>query len=95
MDALSAEVRRLGERLGRLSLDTVFIGGGTPSLVEPELLAGLVATVREHVLGRGRRRGDHGGEPLEHQQPTRRERVERRRASTGSASGCRASRPTC
>jgi oxygen-independent coproporphyrinogen-3 oxidase len=46
MDALGAEVRRLGERLGRLSLDTVFIGGGTPSLVEPELLAGLVATVR-------------------------------------------------
>ena len=46
MQALAAEVRRLGERLGRLSLDTVFIGGGTPSLVEPELLAGLVATVR-------------------------------------------------
>ena len=47
MDALGGEVRRLGERLGALSLDTVFIGGGTPSLVEPELLAGLVATVRE------------------------------------------------
>jgi oxygen-independent coproporphyrinogen-3 oxidase len=46
MDALGAEVRRLGERLGRLDLDTVFIGGGTPSLVEPELLAELVATVR-------------------------------------------------
>jgi len=47
MDALNAEVRHLGERLGRLSLDTVFIGGGTPSLVEPDLLAGLVATVRD------------------------------------------------
>jgi oxygen-independent coproporphyrinogen-3 oxidase len=46
MDALCVEVRRLGERLGRLTLDTVFIGGGTPSLVEPELLAELVATVR-------------------------------------------------
>jgi oxygen-independent coproporphyrinogen-3 oxidase len=46
MDALCAEVRRLGERLGRLSLDTVFIGGGTPSLVEPDLLAALLATVR-------------------------------------------------
>jgi putative oxygen-independent coproporphyrinogen III oxidase len=46
MNALVAEVRHLGECLGRLSLDTVFIGGGTPSLVEPELLAGLVATVR-------------------------------------------------
>jgi putative oxygen-independent coproporphyrinogen III oxidase len=46
MQALTAEVRRVGDRLGRLTLDTVFIGGGTPSLVEPELLAGLVATVR-------------------------------------------------
>lgn len=46
MNALVAEVRHLGTCLGRLSLDTVFIGGGTPSLVEPELLAGLVATVR-------------------------------------------------
>jgi oxygen-independent coproporphyrinogen III oxidase len=46
MEALCAEVRRLGERLGRLTLDTVFIGGGTPSLVEPALLADLVATVR-------------------------------------------------
>jgi putative oxygen-independent coproporphyrinogen III oxidase len=47
MDALTAEVRRVGDRLGRLKLDTVFIGGGTPSLVEPELLAGLVAMVRD------------------------------------------------
>ena len=46
MEALCTEVRRLGERLGRLTLDTVFIGGGTPSLVEPALLAELVATVR-------------------------------------------------
>ena len=46
MAALTAEVRRLGELLGRLPLDTVFIGGGTPSLVEPEALAALVATVR-------------------------------------------------
>jgi oxygen-independent coproporphyrinogen III oxidase len=46
VDALVAEVRHLGDCLGRLSLDTVFIGGGTPSLVEPEQLAVLVATVR-------------------------------------------------
>ena len=46
MDALCTEVRRLGERMGRLTLDTVFIGGGTPSLVEPASLATLVATVR-------------------------------------------------
>ncbi len=46
MGALIREVHGLGERLGRLTLDTVFIGGGTPSLVEPALLAALVDTVR-------------------------------------------------
>lgn len=46
MEALCAEVRRLGDRLGSLTLDTLFIGGGTPSLVDPALLAELVATVR-------------------------------------------------
>ena len=46
MAALATEVRVLGERMGRLTLDTVFIGGGTPSLVDPALLADLVATVR-------------------------------------------------
>jgi putative oxygen-independent coproporphyrinogen III oxidase len=45
MAALTTEVRRLGAQLGPLSLDTVFIGGGTPSLVEPELLAALIGTV--------------------------------------------------
>jgi oxygen-independent coproporphyrinogen-3 oxidase len=46
MDALRTEVARLGELMGRLVLDTVFIGGGTPSLVAPESVAALVATVR-------------------------------------------------
>ena len=47
MEALNEEVRHLGTCLGRLTLDTVFIGGGTPSLVEPELLARLVAVVHD------------------------------------------------
>ena len=50
MEALGTEVRRLGERLGRLTLDTVFIGGGTPSLVEPALLADAGGHRPEHVL---------------------------------------------
>jgi oxygen-independent coproporphyrinogen-3 oxidase len=50
MEALGAEVRRIGEHLGRLTLDTVFIGGGTPSLVDPALLAELVATVRSTFM---------------------------------------------
>ena len=66
MDALCTEVRRLGERLGRLTLDTVFIGGGTPSLVDPALLAELVATVQATFSVATERRGHDGGEPVEH-----------------------------
>ena len=47
MAALTEEVRMLAQRSGDVELDTVFVGGGTPSLVEPELLAALLATVRE------------------------------------------------
>ena len=55
MEALCMEVRRLGERLGRLTLDTVFIGGGTPSLVEPALLAERGGHRPPHIHDRPRR----------------------------------------
>lgn len=45
MGALRAEVRGLAARLGRLELDTVFVGGGTPSYVDPARLAGLLTEV--------------------------------------------------
>jgi len=55
----------------RLTLDTVFIGGGTPSLVAPELLADLVATVRSTFSVAGGRRDDHGGQPRRASRPAR------------------------
>jgi putative oxygen-independent coproporphyrinogen III oxidase len=46
METLRAEVRALGERLGPLELDTVFVGGGTPSFADPHRLAAVLAEVR-------------------------------------------------
>lgn len=46
VDALVAEVRRLP----RGPYDTVFIGGGTPTLLGSALLARLLAGVRDHIL---------------------------------------------
>ena len=45
--ALREEVRAWGEALGHPELDTVFIGGGTPSLVPAEHIDRLLETVRE------------------------------------------------
>lgn len=47
VEALRAEVRGLAVRLGRLELDTVFVGGGTPSFVDPERLGGVLQEVRD------------------------------------------------
>jgi oxygen-independent coproporphyrinogen-3 oxidase len=47
-------VRGLAVRLGRLELDTVFIGGGTPSFVDPGRLGGVLDEVRAgFALGPG------------------------------------------
>jgi len=46
VEALRAEIRGLAARLGRLELDTVFVGGGTPSFVDPDRLAGVLGEVR-------------------------------------------------
>ncbi|MGA8014637.1 MAG: radical SAM family heme chaperone HemW [Candidatus Dormiibacterota bacterium] len=47
MAALVAEVRELAHRVGSLELDTVFVGGGTPSFVDPGRLGGLLDAVRD------------------------------------------------
>jgi len=44
--ALRAEVRGLANRLPRLALASVFVGGGTPSFIEPQRLAGVLDEVR-------------------------------------------------
>ena len=43
---LQREIEMLSERVPGVELDTVFVGGGTPSLIEPELLAATLEAVR-------------------------------------------------
>jgi len=42
------EITLWAERLGRLSVPTVFFGGGTPSLLPPEHLECIMAALRKH-----------------------------------------------
>lgn len=44
--ALNREIALLGQRVPGVELDTVFVGGGTPSLIEPQLLASVLDGVR-------------------------------------------------
>jgi len=44
--ALRDEIRVLGRQLPGVRLETIFVGGGTPSLIDPELLASVAAEIR-------------------------------------------------
>jgi oxygen-independent coproporphyrinogen-3 oxidase len=46
--ALRAELAHAAARVGRRPLASVFFGGGTPSLMEPETVAALLADARAH-----------------------------------------------
>lgn len=46
-DKLCAEIAAKGSELGRPQADTVFIGGGTPSVLSPELMARVLKTLRD------------------------------------------------
>jgi len=45
---LLAEIALWAQRLGPLSVPTVFFGGGTPSLLPPEALTRIMAALRQH-----------------------------------------------
>jgi oxygen-independent coproporphyrinogen III oxidase len=47
MAALCEEIRRAGAVYGGLPVQTIFIGGGTPTVVDPALLAGVLDTCRQ------------------------------------------------
>jgi oxygen-independent coproporphyrinogen-3 oxidase len=47
LGALALELRREGEQLDRPSVRTLYIGGGTPSLLEPEEITGLADALRD------------------------------------------------
>ena len=46
VDTLLMEMARWAERLGRPAVRTVFFGGGTPSLVPPDILGAILSRVR-------------------------------------------------
>lgn len=54
LDALAAEIAREGSALGRPRLRTVFVGGGTPSLLEPEEVGRLGAAIDAAFVRRPR-----------------------------------------
>lgn len=51
LDAVDAEVRMAAETLGRQAppVSTVFFGGGTPTLLSPDELGGILASIGEHL----------------------------------------------
>ena len=54
MDALRAEIARIGAAIGPCEIDTVFVGGGTPSFVDPrELVRTLEEAARAFSLADG------------------------------------------
>ena len=46
VDALAREIREQGDALGRPALRTLYVGGGTPSLLEPDEIARLGSAIR-------------------------------------------------
>ena len=46
LEALDTEIRRWGEHLGRPRVTTLYVGGGTPSLLDPAEIARLDAALR-------------------------------------------------
>ena len=45
--ALQKEIRLMARRYPDAKVSTVFLGGGTPTLVPPQLMAGVLDTLRE------------------------------------------------
>lgn len=46
-DALKAEIRLMAGKYPDASVSTVFLGGGTPTLVPPDVMAGVLDTLRD------------------------------------------------
>jgi len=46
---LQAEGSRVGQGFGPDMADTIFFGGGTPSLLEPAEIGAIIESIREHV----------------------------------------------
>jgi len=53
LDALKAELAMRREALARLRVDTIYFGGGTPSLLAPDAIGELIALVKTHAQALG------------------------------------------
>lgn len=49
-ESLCSEIARRAEEIGHPAADTVFFGGGTPSLLPPELYLRIASALREHFI---------------------------------------------
>ena len=95
-EAVIHEIRHARRVLGDrdVPIDTIFFGGGTPTLLKPADLGAVIASAAAEFGLAGRRRDHHRG------QPRQRDRVGPRAscappASTGSASACSPPSTTC
>ena len=75
-------------------VDTVFVGGGTPTLLPPDDLARILDGIDAHLGAGRRRRGHHRGQPGVGR-PRRRCARCARPGSPGSRSACSRPRRTC
>ena len=64
--ALRRELASEAARLGPRRLTSIFFGGGTPSLLDPENVAALIADAQDAVRGGRGHRNHAGGEPDQH-----------------------------
>jgi len=48
---------------GRARVTSIFLGGGTPSLMQPQTVAAVLDAVAKKLDGAGRHRGDAGSHP--------------------------------
>ena len=80
--ALVREIRRAGDERGRPAVRTIFIGGGTPTVLPPALLADVLDACREAFDVADGRRDHQRGQPG-HGGPGALRRVRRAWASTG------------
>ena len=89
VEAIEAEIRHVGRPGlgGGMAADTIFFGGGTPSLLEPAEVARLITACRE-AFARHARRGGHARDQSGDRHDSSASRAFWRPESIASASAC-------
>lgn len=50
VEALNSDIEKESVQAGDRSIDSIFIGGGTPSLFSPDKIASIIDTCRQHLI---------------------------------------------